>query len=663
MRFQSQRWIVLALVGFLLGAGAGAWKNRRGPQKETVMASSAALEKTQFAHAQGADAALLLARHLPLADAEKCAALAQEMLAKRVRVLVMEDPFDEKAKQYEEQYLPVHVWEGLFKRWMQVAPQAAWAFVEKHHSEELPLRAAALRQWALIDALAAVQAAGQEISKLEKKLILHSCIESGPLMGLHLLQQWKLIDSVRDGVMDDDDLSATQEILGSLLQRLAETSPELALEWCQSHAPKNVRDVCVGWMKLDASACYAWINDLPHEEQRSIYQLLADQPDVSVETVSRFVAMRDSADECDLFEPGLSAIARRDASLAQRLIGELFSNPMERIVLREQIAKATLSKDPRKAMDFIMPSLREPLPINIGPPLPQKTAPGHDYDRGPAYGQSADFFEEYLLLGENGGATKDAVLAWLKEIHPQHRSWMMDSSMNELLKMFGRNPEWLVGIADGIPRGDLDSFVSYLEHPSSAEIVADMKALPAGALRDAMVERALSQMLDEDQPVAAVVEKAKEWGGDVDWSEIYRVWLEEAPEDALRHLMSKPQARESEWHEVIHRSYTTHSEVLEQAVEQMPQGELRDSAVDAISYAAMDKKADVVTSIYWATEVKNRQDRNRLMQRLWAEWQGQEKTSQDPKVIDGVRQNIENSHLDASEKRRWLNRLESEVSR
>jgi hypothetical protein len=114
MRFQSQRWIVLALVGFLLGAGAGAWKNRQGPKKEKVMASSAALEKTQFAQAQGADAALLKARHLPLADAEKCAALAQEMLAKRVRVLVMEDPFDEKAKQYEDQYLPVHVWEGLF---------------------------------------------------------------------------------------------------------------------------------------------------------------------------------------------------------------------------------------------------------------------------------------------------------------------------------------------------------------------------------------------------------------------------------------------------------------------------------------------------------------------------------------------------------------------
>jgi len=70
-----------------------------------------------------------------------------------------------------------------------------------------------------------------------------------------------------------------------------------------------------------------------------------------------------------------------------------------------------------------------------------------------------------------------------------------------------------------------------------------------------------------------------------------------------------------------------------------------------------------VTSIYWATEIRNRDQRQRLMRSVWDRWQREEQSARDPKAIDGVRQNIVNSPLDAAEKRRWLERLESEVLR
>lgn len=626
------------------------------------MASSAALEKTQFALAQGVDAALLLARHLPLADAEKCIALAKEMLAKRWKVEVTVDPFDDKAeKSYEDQYLPEQVWEGLFKRWMQVAPQDAWAFVEKHHSNELPLRIAALRQWALHDPFAAVKATGQGIKEEEQMVIANACTETNPSIGLQLLVEWGV--SFESNAANDSNAREFAEIRVGLLQKFAARAPREALDFCQSHFPNMVGDVCAGWMRSNANECLAWISEHSQDEQKNIYQTLCEQPDVSIDTLKRYVALRGSEDRCELYEAGLSTIAHRDPALAQSLIGELFSNPTERLVLREQIAVATLGREPRKAMEFILPSLRDPLPINHGPQLMIQMAPGHFFDQGPSYGDTADFFEEFLSLGENGGANKETVLAMLQEIHPQHRAWMMESNINGLSEIFGRNPEWLLGITYGISRDDLDSYVACMNYPSSTEIVVDMKNLPAGDLRDAMAEHAISTMLEEDQPVAVVVEKAKEWGGNVNWHGIYQVWFDEAPEEALHHFMSQPQTRESEWHEVISSAYSTHSDLLVQAVERMPLGEVRDYAMECISFAAMKENADVVTSIYFATGVQNRVDRNRLMQSLWTEWQNHDKVSQDPRVIDGVRQNIEHSQLDAAEKRRWLDRLESEVSR
>jgi hypothetical protein len=182
-------------------------------------------------------------------------------------------------------------------------------------------------------------------------------------------------------------------------------------------------------------------------------------------------------------------------------------------------------------------------------------------------------------------------------------------------------------------------------------------------VRDALAEYALEMMLDEDQPVELVVERAKEWGGDLDWSGIYDDWLEKSPNQVLDHFMGRADARPFEWEKVIAATYATHAEVLERAVEQMPQGNLRESAVESLSTAAMVGTRDVVTSIYWATEIKNRDQRQRLMRNLWDRWQSEESSARDPKVIEGVRQNIENSQLDAAEKRRWLERLESEVLR
>ena len=181
MQLLLQRWVLLSVAGLLCGGGVGAWRHGKGSSSGESAALIARWDEKVFQQSADIDALRMIAHQLPEADAQKCAAIAQAMLSKRVRVAVRGD-FDSSTVRYEERPLSAHAWEGLFKRWMQVAPQAAWAFVEKHQSDELPLRIAALKQWALLDPLAAVKAAGESISFEEKWAVLAACREDIPFL-------------------------------------------------------------------------------------------------------------------------------------------------------------------------------------------------------------------------------------------------------------------------------------------------------------------------------------------------------------------------------------------------------------------------------------------------------------------------------------------------
>lgn len=662
MQIMLQRGVVLSVAGLLCGGGVGAWRHGKASSSSEASTVVVRWDEKVFQQSTDIDAVRMIAHQLPGADAQQCAALAQAMLSKRVRVAVRGDfDSDSSAVRYEEKPLSSHAWEGLFKRWMQVDAQAAWAFVEKHQSEELPLRIAALKQWALLDPLAAVKAAGEGISAEEKWAILAACREERSQIGLHYCVEWDV--AITPSHINNPSAYTGSDLLRELLQKFAEQSPREALDFCQAHYPPLVGEVCAGWMRKDAASCLEWMSGQPVTAQREILETLTAQPDVSADAVRRFVALREPGEDCDAFAPGLASIARRNVPLAQSLIDELFPNPIDRILLREQVVAAFASADPRRALDFLMPSLREPLALYLEPQLPQKFTPGHYYDQGPDYGDASQYFYEFLSLGSQAGATKEEVLRLLGDVHPQHRRWMMEGSAENLVKILGRPAEWMPQMCEGVARDEVYELLYDFDFSSAQEMVEEMQATPAGAVRDAMAEYALEMMLDEDQPVEMVVERAKEWGGDLDWSGIYDTWLEKSPNQVLDHLMSRPDARPFEWEKVIDGTYATHAEVLERAVEQMPQGALRESVVESLSNAALSRNKDVVTSIYWATEIRNRDQRQRLMRSVWDRWQREEQSARDPKAIDGVRQNIVNSPLDAAEKRRWLERLESEVLR
>jgi hypothetical protein len=646
--------------GVTLGGLASRFRTTIGLEEHGKAEQPVVFHKELFAQASSIDSVVMLAHQLPKSDAEHCAALAQAMLNKRIQVTVEDG--DQKTAQ--EQVLPTRVWEGLFKRWMQVAPQAAWAFVGKHHGHELPLRTAALRQWALLDPMAAAKAAGSAISEEEKFTIAKACIEANPAVGLHLLVEWGVdFGDSNEESYSEDEPDSLGEIISALLEKYAEKSPRAALEFCQLHEPKLVRDVCAGWMRQDSGRCLAWIQEQPQKEQKEILHTLTYEADVKAETVRRLAVLCEPSERRKTIGGGINLLAQRDASAAQDLIDELLSNPTDRLILRDDIANEMANADPRKAMDFVMISLREPMPIYSEPWLMKilQTSPGYDFDRGPNFGNSDEIFSNYLALGQEAGITREDVLQRLHEIHPQYRTWIFESNLEELRGILGSPSQWMPTLIERLPKEQILNLVDFLDYSTSEQLIKEMDSSPQGAFRDALAQRSFEMMLEEEVPVATVLEKAQEWGGDFDWSKIYESWAEQSPEEAVNHLMQRTNATAGEWDTVIRKAYMGNAEVLENAVENMPQGALRDASVSALSYSALWEKHDIVTSLYWATDIKNRANRYASMKELWRVWQEDEGLSADVQVTEGVRQNINNSTLDAQEKALWLSRLESEV--
>lgn len=641
----SQRWIYFSIIGFILGAGGAKWHTSQVSHKTSESATTSLFDKATFAESNDSDSVIMLTKNLPQADATKCAAIANAMLAKH-----------SNGKPLAE-----NVWEGLYKRWMQVSPKTAWAFVEKHHSDELPLRIVALRQWALLDPYAAVAATGEGITAEEQATIAFACVEGEPRIGLDLLVKWRtdLADT-----RNPDPFSSLELIVGELLTKLAEKSPKQAMEWCQTHAPDEIFSVCQGWMRVDENSCLAWISSQDITKQRDLLNELCEEPDVSASVVRKLADLCEPEKILFWVRYGLEHIATRDSELAQSLIDELFPNPMDRMVARCEMAEEFSRNDPRKAMELLLPSLRTPLPMNVEPVphLQWYVPPTHPEDEGPDYFGIVNVLGDYLNLGKAGGVGKPEVLSLLREIHPQYHFVLLLHNIYELTEILGPPKDWALPFISNMPREKMHELVSESYMIETAdEALQIIQALPPETLRDVMSEHYLQFMLDTNEPVDRVLEKAQELGGtSLDLSPIYAAWVDDEPAAAFQHLLSNPEAKKSEWSALIKSGYDQNE--IQDAVVNMSDSSVRHAAVELLAAAAISEGKDVVSSMYWATEIADRGARHKQMKHTWHIWQNDKKASNDPAIANAVRHNIENSSLDTREKALWLERIGSEDS-
>ncbi len=669
--FRGQGKLILVMLsGLVLGSAAGYGRKGLRSNRSTVAEVVPELDVASFATAGETEAGAALARQLPAADAEKCAALAKEMLAKRVKVNFPNDPFsDDPTWEIREEYLPERAWEGLFKRWMKVAPQSAWEFVLANHNEELPLREAALRQWAMIDPTSAVRAAGEEITDDEKRVMLKACAESHPGIGLNLIAEWGLqFDTFEtfDPFLPPESLSLVEKMLMSL----AESSPVAAMEWCLAHVPSKVDSVCVGWLRHDASACMQWMQARPVDEQKHLMSTICEQADVTASSVRYLANLCEPGNQWHWIDRGLLSLAQRDDALAQTLIDELLTNPTHRLVARSEIANVIAETDPRKAIEFILPALRQALPlfekqsdIFTNNSLPSSIGISVDPFES-HYSGLTSVIRSYLELGPAAGVGKTEVNDLMEQIHPQYYPSLIEENFNELKAVLGPPVQWIEPYTAKMSREQIASLVADFDYSSSDQARQDALSLKPGPLRDAVAENYIAILLENHVPVVSVRDSAKELGGDsLDYSGIYEYWMKEQPAEVLKHIAQDTQSSVSEWQSVISAGYEMYGAEIQDMVESLPEGDVRNAAAQSLAELAMTRDNDYVSSMYWATEISARVDRSKKMRVVLEAWLADDDAIRDTFMMEGIRSNIENSSLDEHEKSLWLERMESEVPR
>lgn len=657
----SNKTILTIFIGLSLGGAAGylSKPSKTPPQPHTA---DVPFDVAHFAKAEIVESGLSLARQLPSADAEKCAALAKTMLTKRITYNEPSDPF--AAYSPDDNILvplPERVWEGLFKRWMQVAPQSAWEFVLAHHSDEIPLRVAALHQWALLDPAAAGAAAGKEITGDEKRVILSACTESDPACGLALMLEWgkDLSKALDDPFVDFDPP------LAELLIQLAKKSPSAALEWCQTHSPESISDVCIGWNRNDPAACLEWIKSRPLEQQEEIMEQVCNQPDVSSLSLRHFASLCKAGDVRETILTGLQTIAALDETLSQALIDELLPNPTDRMSARASIGYILADVDPRKAMQFILPSLREAMPLYETPALrgfccgvvpPAFRSSQENYDG------IVEVWSSYLRLGPEAGIGKEQVLDTLRQIDPQYIPWILGRNFNELKESMGPLGQWLQPLVKDVTREEIGDLIDSFYYEKSEEALKDVKSLSPGFLRDRIIQKYGIALHDNEIPVAEVMDRVKALGDNqADLGELYAYWMDSDPVAAMKHFADNPSPTSNEWKSVINDGYKDHAEQIQTMAEALPPGALRDDVADALAETSLRENSDYITAMYWATEITSREQRTTQIRSMLEKLQSDRPASSNEETIAGIIRNIENSSLSDEEKSRWLDRIENEV--
>lgn len=658
----SSKTILTIFIGLSLGGAAGYLSKPSKASPPLPHTAAVPFDEAHFVKADIVESGLSLARQLPSADAAKCAALAKTMLAKRITYSQPSDPFAKNPlDETVEVPLPERVWEGLFKRWMQVAPQAAWEFVLAHHSDELPLREAALRQWALLDPAAAVAAAGKEIPASEQRVILYACKESDPARGLALMLEWgmDLSKELDDPFVDGDPL------LAKLLTELAKRSPSSALEWCQTHSPEGVSYVCIGWNRNDPAACLEWIKSRPQEQQEEIMEQVCKQPDVSSLSLRHFASLCKTGDVRETILTGLQNIAARDETLSQALIDELLPNPTDRMSARASIGYILAEVDPRKAMQFILPSLREAMPLyetpaqrgfccGVVPPAFRSSQVNYD--------GIGEVWSSYLRLGPEAGIGKEQVLDTFRQIDPQYIPWILRDNFNELKESMGPLGQWLQPLVKGVTREEISDLIDLFYYEKSEEALQDAKSLSPGYLRDRFIEKYGIALLDNEIPVAEVMDRVKALGDNqADLGELYAFWMDNDPVAAMKYFADYPAQTSTAWESVIDDGYKDHAEQIQAMAEALPPGALRDDVADALAETSLRENSDYITAMYWATEITSREQRTTQIRSMLGKLQSDRSAAANEETIAGIIRYIENSSLSDEEKSRWLDRIENEV--
>jgi hypothetical protein len=557
------------------------------------------------------------------------------------------------------------MWRGLFSCWMEKDPATAWAFVAGNHD----LHAIALEEWAAIDP-ASARAALQSPSADDLTALVRGAVKKDVVAGFRFL---------------DEALAAGAEAMDGAKQRfglddrhfaeLASKDPAAATAWVK-RLKLHYLDGALFWGRWEnnPAAAKEWLSQQDHPGSiLSELAFFADDADHYRPALMDLVA--------DAYPPGnrrneaiqglLENLAERDPDFAAREAARVIPDERMRAEAIAEIASLVAKTDFAKAwalLDTLDPSIQDIKRLD----LPQiEVRPGEESYTPPWRFQFGGDFSCMRYL-QTPGSVRSDLLDAMMETDKEAAIRLMDRIPTQELVSSGGNAiglwmsrdydeavHWLAGKLGS--QGDPEDLEDLVEHYNNVdEVHALIRSLPPGTVRTALVAEAVGESAATD-PLAALDFAREACSAAEPVTVVYDVWAWNDPLAAMDHLANDDAAPAAAWEEVAEKAFKKDPELTAQAIENLPDGPSRDTAITTVVNSMVN--ADPVQASAWALALGDVAKRASAMESAINRAALDLRLARDPATAETLRQQLDEAgDLPEAERQRWLDLIDQEFT-
>jgi hypothetical protein len=564
--------------------------------------------------------------------------------------------------------LEERAWEGLFSRWFEMDPAAAWAFAAGNQD----LRPLALEEWAALDPDAARKA-----------------FDSPSLDDLAAVVRGALRrDVVRAFQLIDEGLAANPgtesafllrfSVEGGHLAEWASLNPEAAAAWAERTQIHFMQGALLwGRWKNDPAAAKAWLSQQERPDRHlSELAFFAGDSDHYQSALMDFLAdaLPAGNNRMEIIQQILEGLAYRDPDFAAKEAARVIPDEAMRAEAIGKIASLVAKTDFAKAwslLETLDPSVQGIQRVQI--PAIEIRA-GSEADRAPPPFQYGWHLTSMRGL-ESPAEARRELLERLMETDKQEAIRLMEGLPSRSFSHSGSYAfwtwadrdyqeavRWLAGKLGGEGGDEGIEEISDLVDRSASpdEISTLIDSLPPGTVRSALATLRVDELANTD-PLAALqlAREASTAGEPV--TRAYATWSSSDPVAALEHLAEDSAAPAEAWEVVVEDAFKKAPETTAQTIEALPDGPVRDVAISTVLESMGN--SDPLEASAWALALGDTDKRKAAIEEVLGHLTRDLRLVRDPATADELRQQVEDAaDLPDAERQRWLERIDFEFS-
>lgn len=564
------------------------------------------------------------------------------------------------------------VWQNVLKRWFELSPQSASKFMADlaQDDSEPDLAILALQIWSELDQNSAY-AAIANASEAQTSALIEGAITNESDFAFDILKnlgdteaQIKFLD--KNDQADD------------WLYQLATCHPTAAMAWAKQEIPSDFSAaILAGIATKNPQQAENWLTQVEDREE-IIYSLeyfvsySYNYEPTLMDFALGIVPTGNGRNE--LLQESLEHLAYRDPDLAITEAHRLCSDPHIQAEALARIASEVVRSDFEKAWEIV--SMIDPKIVGIrriNIPQAEITSNGTTEKTYGPIGYNWNLTSMRGLVSP--GDIKSQMLVKLLQVDQPRALAMMETLPPDQITKVGEyliddwllyNPEkaitWLAARVpmpqDPWDVGDL-SYMITESGASLAERSTFLQQLPPGAVRSALTFGIVEE-LGQDDPQAAIALAQKEGDNSAILIEAYENWSYQEPVNALTTLAEDQKAPDDAWPGLARNAFKEAPEQVVQLLNDMPDGQGRDLALDAISKIHAEQSSPLEAT-EWTLSIGDVAMREKSFNEILLRTTQDFRLINDTELADTLWNLIDSAeNLPDEQRERWLQRVNLE---